>query len=82
LLVFALLVLPAATAELLVTRPGLSLAISMAIAVLVTWLGLAMSYYNGYPIGFHITSLAFGTYLLAQAWRRIPRLGSFQRVAG
>jgi zinc/manganese transport system permease protein len=82
LLVFALLVLPAATAELLVTRPGLSLAISMAIALLVTWLGLAMSYYNSYPIGFHITSLAFGAYLLAQAWRRLPRLVFFQRVAG
>jgi zinc/manganese transport system permease protein len=77
-----LLVLPAATAELLVARPGLSLAIAVAIALLVTWLGLALSYYNDYPIGFHITSLAFGAYLLAQGWRRLPRLVPGQRVAG
>jgi zinc/manganese transport system permease protein len=82
LLVFALLVLPAASAEVLVARPALSLLIAVAIALLVTWLGLAMSYYNNYPIGFHITSLAFGAYLLAQAWRRLPRLALFQRVAG
>jgi zinc/manganese transport system permease protein len=82
LLVFALLVLPAATSESLVARPGLSLAIAVVIALLVTWIGLALSYYNDYPIGFHITSLAFGAYLLAQAWRRLPRFVSFQRAAG
>jgi zinc/manganese transport system permease protein len=75
LLVFALLVLPAATAEVLVARPALSLAIAVVIGLVVTWLSLAMSYYNDYPIGFHITSLAFGAYVLAQAWRRLPRLG-------
>lgn len=74
LLVFALLALPAATAESLVTRPALSLAIAVAVGLIVTWLSLAMSYYNDYPIGFHITSLAFGAYVLAQAWRRLPRL--------
>jgi len=81
LLVFALLVLPPATAELLVERPGLSLLTAVAIALLVTWLGLAMSYYNDYPIGFHITSLAFGAYLLAQGWRRLPRWTPFARTS-
>src|SRR2546427_562766 len=77
---FALRVLPPATAELLVARPGLSLLAAVAIALLVTWLGLAMSYYNDYPIGFHITSLAFGAYLLAQGWRRLPRWTPFART--
>jgi ABC-type Mn2+/Zn2+ transport system permease subunit len=54
----------------------------VAIALLVTWLGLALSYYNDYPIGFHITNLAFGAYMLAQGWHRLPRLVSGQRVVG
>ncbi len=73
LLVFALLVLPAATAELLTARPGMSLALTVALALLVTWLALALSYYNNRPIGFHVTSLAFGAYLLALIWRRSSR---------
>src|SRR5581483_5551563 len=71
LLVFALLVLPAAAAELLSVKPILSLIIAIALALLVTWLGLALSYYTDYPIGFHVTSLAFGAYLLAHARRKL-----------
>src|SRR5439155_12255190 len=75
LLVFALLVLPAATAETLTARPALSLALSVALALFVTWFGLALSYYNDYPIGFHITSLAFGVYVLSHVWRVVSRAG-------
>ncbi len=74
LLIFALLVLPAATAELLISKPSMSLVAAVIIAVLVTWLGLAMSYYNDYPIGFHVTTIAFAAYLLAQGWQRLPRI--------
>jgi zinc/manganese transport system permease protein len=63
LLVFALLVTPAATAQRLTLRPGLGVAISVGIALGVTWLGLALAYFSVYPVGFYVTSLAFGTYL-------------------
>lgn len=72
LLVFTLLVTPAATAQVLTARPGLSLALSVAIALLVTWLGLAIAYYSIYPVGFWITSLSFGLYVLVRVghwWR-------------
>ncbi|MGZ4150483.1 MAG: metal ABC transporter permease, partial [Actinomycetota bacterium] len=69
LLVFALLVAPAATAQLLTARPLLSLVLSVAIALLTAWLGLAIAYYSVYPIGFWITTIAFGLYLLAQLRR-------------
>ncbi len=69
LLVFALLVLPAATAQLLTARPARSLALAVGLALAVTWVGLAVSYFSTYPIGFWLTSVAFGVYLLAQAWR-------------
>ena len=67
LLVFALLVLPAATAQRVTVRPARSVTLSVAIAVAVTWLGLFLAYYSSYPIGFYITSIAFGAYLLANA---------------
>jgi zinc/manganese transport system permease protein len=73
LLIFALLVLPAATAERLTSRPGLSVLVTVVIALVVTWLSLALSYYNNYPIGFHITSLAFGAYVLANAWQSMTQ---------
>ncbi len=73
LLIFALLMLPAATAERLTSRPGISVLLSVLIALLVTWLSLALSYYNNYPIGFHITTLAFVAYLLAHAAQAMTR---------
>jgi zinc/manganese transport system permease protein len=69
LLVFALLVAPAAAAQALTPRPALSLLLSVALALLVTWVGLAISYFSIYPLGFFVTSLAFGVYLLAQLAR-------------
>jgi zinc/manganese transport system permease protein len=69
LLVFALLVTPAATAHRLTARPGLGLALSVAIALAVTWLGLALAYFSIYPVGFYVTSLAFGLYLLVRLAR-------------
>jgi zinc/manganese transport system permease protein len=69
LLVFALLVAPPAAAQALTSRPGLSLALSVTFALLVTWVGLGISYFSIYPLGFFVTSLAFGVYLLAQLAR-------------
>jgi zinc/manganese transport system permease protein len=81
LLVFALLVAPPAAAQALTPRPGLSLLLSVVFALLVTWLGLGISYFSIYPLGFFVTSLAFGLYLLAQLARLIAsRLG--RRASG
>ena len=70
LLVFALLVTPAATAQQLTARPGRALLLSVAIAVLVAWLGIGIAYFSVYPVGFFVTSIAFAAYLAARAWRR------------
>jgi zinc/manganese transport system permease protein len=71
LLVFALLVMPAATAQRLTARPVLGLSLSVLIGLVVTWLGLAMAYYSPYPMGFYITSFAFGLYLVSFVARYI-----------
>jgi len=76
LLVFALLVTPAAIAQQLTTRPGYGIALSVSLALLFTWAALTVAYYTPYPVGFVLTSCAFGTYLLIRlarlAWHR-PR---------
>ena len=66
LLVFALLVTPAASAQALTSRPALSLLLTVALALLVVWLGLGISYYSVYPAGFFITAVSFAIYLLAR----------------
>jgi zinc/manganese transport system permease protein len=63
LLVFALLVTPAATAQRVTARPGPGLALSVAIALAVTWLGLSIAYFSPYPVGFWVTSISFGLYV-------------------
>lgn len=73
LLVFALLVAPAAAAQQLTARIGLGIGLSVGIALLVTWLGLALAYYTNYSVGFYVSSLAFAVYLIARARRQFAR---------
>jgi zinc/manganese transport system permease protein len=63
LLVFALLVTPAGTAQQITARPARGLVLSVGLALLITWLGLAIAYFSPYPVGFWVTSLSFGLYV-------------------
>jgi zinc/manganese transport system permease protein len=69
LLVFALLVLPPATAQVITGRPGLGVGLSVALAVGVTWAGLAAAYYTPYPTGAFITTFSFGAYAVTRVVR-------------
>jgi len=66
LLVFALLVAPAAAAQRLTARPLRGLLLSVGLGLVVTWLGLALAYFSVYPAGFYITTLAFVAYVAAR----------------
>jgi len=66
LLIFSLLVTPAAIAERLTMRPGRALLLAIAIALAVTWVGIFTAYYLPYPLGSLISTLAFALYLLAR----------------
>ena len=65
LLVFALMVGPAATAQRICSRvvPGLALAAGLALAQ--AWAGIALSYYTDWPASFWISALSGGVYLLS-----------------
>ncbi len=71
LLVFALLVMPAATAQALSARPATSLVLSVVVALVITWVGLGVAYFSVYPIGFYVTTIGFGLYVLAVVARRV-----------
>ena len=66
LLIFALIVAPAAIAERFTTRPSRGVMVSALLAVLFTWAALSVAYYLPYPVGFFITTFACGGYVLAR----------------
>lgn len=66
LLVFTLLVMPAATAQELTARPGPGLALSVSLALFVVWVSLTIAYFSPYPLGFWATTVAFVLYLAAR----------------
>jgi zinc/manganese transport system permease protein len=71
LLVFALLVAPPATAQLITLRPGPGLVLSIILALVVSWLGLAVAYFSVYPVGFYTTTFAAGLYLIVRVVRAV-----------
>ncbi|MFE9426965.1 metal ABC transporter permease [Kitasatospora sp. NPDC006697] len=70
LLVFALLVIPAATAGRLTARPGPSLLLAALLGLGACWGGLIAAYYLPYPLGFFVTGFAFAGLVLAQLYRQ------------
>jgi zinc/manganese transport system permease protein len=66
LLIFSLMVTPAAIASQLTTRPRRAMIISVAIALMATWLGLFIAFYEPYPVSFFITTIVFALYLFVR----------------
>jgi zinc/manganese transport system permease protein len=71
LLVFALLVAPAAAAQQLTMRPARGLLLSVALGLVIVWLGLGIAFFSIYPVGFYVTSIAFAVFLLARLARAV-----------
>jgi zinc/manganese transport system permease protein len=72
LLIFSLMVTPAASAQYLASTPRQTIVFSVAIALAATWLGLFVAFYEAPPVSFFITSFAFGFYLFVRfVYRRI-----------
>jgi zinc/manganese transport system permease protein len=71
LLVFALLLLPAAIAQRVTSRPYAALALAVALAIAFTWLGIATGFYTGYPSSVCISLLAFVGYVVVVSGGRV-----------
>jgi len=66
LLIFSLMVTPAAIAQRLAKRPWHAVVLSVIIALFATWIGLCMAFYEPYPVSFFITTIVFALYLLVR----------------
>jgi len=73
LLVFALMVTPAAVAQNLTNSPYTGMVLSAAVAVLAVWLGLTLAFYIAYPASFFITALAFGSFIVSLGINSVHR---------
>lgn len=72
LLVFALLLLPAAAAQQLTTHPYRAFMLAAGLGVGITWVGIIVAFYTGYPSSVCISLLAFVVYALTigrNVWR-------------
>lgn len=65
LLVFALMVAPAATALRLTARVGWGVALAVALALAETWAGIALAYGTDWPTTFCIVAVSCGCYFLS-----------------
>jgi zinc/manganese transport system permease protein len=63
LLVFALLVGPAATAARLTSKPGRTITIAILLGLAYTWMGILLASVSSWPVSFFIAVLSFGVYL-------------------
>ncbi len=68
LLIFSLMIGPPAAARSLTSRPGLAMALSVAIALLTVWTAIACSYASNWPIGFFVGAFGALSYGIGRAW--------------
>jgi len=76
LLVFALMVGPAAAAQRLTRGVAMGVLLSALLALLEAWFGIALAYYTDWPSSFWITALSAAVYLVAVLPRPAHRLQS------
>ena len=70
LLVFALLIVPAASAEHLATKPFSALILAAAFSLFSTWGGLALSLIGHQPASFYIVAITSLFYVFSRIIRR------------
>lgn len=66
LLIFALMVTPAAIAVRFTSRVTTAILVAIAISVSATWAGLFVGFYLNAPVSFFITTIIFGEYVFVR----------------
>jgi zinc/manganese transport system permease protein len=70
LLIFSLLIAPAATARSFTSKPGRAFALSVALALATVWAAIAISFQTNWPIGFFVGTIGALTYTAGRVWVR------------
>jgi zinc/manganese transport system permease protein len=73
LLMFSLMIGPAAAARSLTARPMLAMALSVVIALITVWIGIAVSYQSNWPLGFFVGVIGAAFYLFSRAYAATRR---------
>jgi zinc/manganese transport system permease protein len=68
LLIFSLMIGAPAAARSLTDRPGVAMALSVAIALAVVWFAIAMSYETDWPVGFYVGTGSAVAFVAARLW--------------
>lgn len=88
LLVFTLLISPAAAARSFSANPMVAMALSVLLALATVWSSIALSYETNLPVGFFVGSIGAATYAMSRLWvaargrRRVPAPAKPAPVAG
>ena len=81
LLMFSLMIGPAAAARSVTSRPGVAMALSVAIALVTVWLSIVLSYRTNWPLGFFVGVGGALFYLVGLAARAVGREPRRARLA-
>ena len=73
LLMFSLMIGPAAAARSLTARPVLAMTLSVVIALVTVWIGIAASYQSNWPLGVFVGILGAAFFLAGRAYAAIRR---------
>jgi zinc/manganese transport system permease protein len=73
LLMFSLMIGPAAAARSITARPVIALALSVLLALVTVWLGIVLSYRTNWPLGFFVGVTGTGFFLLGRGWVAIRK---------
>jgi zinc/manganese transport system permease protein len=68
LLIFSLLISPAAAARSFTNKPLTAISLSVLIALGTVWSAIALAYLSNLPIGFFVGSIGAGTYAAGRVW--------------
>jgi zinc/manganese transport system permease protein len=79
LLIFSLMIGAPAAARSLTDRPVPAIFVSVAIALVIVWAALALSYTTDYPVGFFVGTTSALSYALGRGWAAWRRSRSTRR---
>ena len=68
LLIFSLLIGPAAAARAFTSRPPVALGLSVILAVMTVWVAIAASFETDLPVGFFVGAASASAYAVSRAW--------------
>jgi zinc/manganese transport system permease protein len=75
-LIFSVMIGPPAAARAFTARPYVAIGLSVAIALVVVWSAIALSYQTNWPVGFFVGVMSASAYAFGRTWAFLRRRGA------